>query len=245
MANIPLTPGEKYSFAVLVNQPAIIDSTDSAQATFNINNDMVLNAGGGVGAASLIITGSSTTSTSTLAKPMLHWTNNTYNNNLYIGHGRYTLTTVTNIGFRTIGNFGPHYAINPTTTVNEPYIIMSASNNGANRRVGIIAGLHTSFRQSAGTLTVSVSDHFIEHTATGNQTVTLPSALGVEAGRQLLITKLNSGGTLTVSASGTDRIVRAGAATPGRRTTQQYAFAQYFCNGNGQWYAAEEGTWAG
>jgi hypothetical protein len=156
-----------------------------------------------------------------------------------------TTTTATTIAARTLGNFESHFQLTPGGNVIEPWMAMSASINTDDRRVLISSGLHTSFRQSAGTFTVGPSDYFIEHTAATNQTVTLPSAVGIEAGRQLLITKLNSGGTLTVSASGTDRIVRAGAATPGRRTTQQYAFAQYFCNGEGEWYAAEQGTWAG
>lgn len=238
MANIRLTSGERYTFGVLNNVAVIANSTDHAEAQYNIANVVKIQPGYlWVSASSGINNG--------VASPQVRLQNGTYANSFYMAHNKTTITTVTTPGLRTLGNFGGCFGFLPGASSQEPYMVMSSSANFNNRRVLISAGLHTAYRQSAGTFTVDETDHFIEHTAATNQTVTLPSAVAKEAGRQLLITKLNSGGTLTVSASGTDRIVRAGAATPGRRTTQQYAFAQYFCNGEGEWYAAEQGTWAG
>jgi hypothetical protein len=153
-------------------------------------------------------------------------------------------TTSTTIGQRMLGNFNKMYQITPTTTVNEPYIALSASSNTDDRRVGIVAGLHTSWRETSTNITVATSDHTIQSNATsGTHTITLPTGSGIEAGRQLIIMKGETGGTLTIQRDGTDSIARPGATATSRSTTQQYAMMQLFCNGEGIWYGIETGTW--
>ena len=194
----------------------------------------------------LTISGSNSLVSTTATRPRIILDNSNLDTNLRLHAARNTTTTSTLIGARTLGNLLGHYQISPGVNAIEPYIAMSASSDTNDRRVAIIAGLHTSFRTLTADATVSISDHFIEDTnATGGtHIITLPGAVGIEAGRQLFIVKSTNTGTLQIAASGSDVIVRPnGQSAATRSTTNQYGMIQLFCNGAGEWYGIETGTW--
>lgn len=177
--------------------------------------------------------------------PAIILQNQTYNSELHLRPTNTLTTSATQINRRFLGNLGPNYSISPLGSADQVYMAVSSSADGSDRRIGIGGALHTAWRESNGNLTVSISDHTIVSTVVSpnTQTITLPIASGEEAGRQLVIMKQNSTGTLTIAQPSSTTIVRPGGGTGNRSTTDQYAQVVLYCDGNGLWYAQEWGTW--
>ena len=160
-------------------------------------------------------------------------------------------TTATIIGNRTLGNWGQSYTITNNSVAIRPYIAVSGSANGQDRRILINGATHYGQRVVTATggspdITLETSDSIIicNHSS-GTMTIDLGTPTDADAGRIIRIINRQTG---TVTITGGIYIAGSAAADTSRTTSTQYASIQLLAPGSSSiagWISINEtGTWS-
>jgi hypothetical protein len=198
----------------------------------------------------LTISSSGVAGGSGVNQPRIQLKNNSYGQ-LNINPANVSSTTATIIGNRTLGNWGQSYTITNNSVAIRPYIAVSGSANGQDRRILINGATHYGQRVVTATggspdITLETSDSIIicNHSS-GTMTIDLGTPTDADAGRIIRIINRQTG---TVTITGGIYIAGSAAADTSRTTSTQYASIQLLAPGSSSiagWISINEtGTWS-